>query len=189
MGKYKRLSPQASLAAVGQWMREQGIWQHIEGQVVIAQKVLRYSATDKLLDALMNILAGGHGLVEVNTRVKGDVGLQRAFGRSGCAEQSVISDTLNACTKDTVSQMQQALLGVYQAHSQAYRHDYQAQLQVLDADMSGLPAGRQGERVSKGYFPAAKNRRGRQLGRVFCRRTSVQIFKDGCRALTTPYAH
>src|SRR5215510_3144899 len=166
MGKYKRLSPQASLAAVGQWMREQGIWQYIEEQVVIPQKVLRYRPTDKLLDALMNILAGGHGLVEVNTRVKSDEGLQRAFGRGGCAEQSVISDTLNACTRETVSQMQQALHEVYQAHSQAYRHNYSAQLQVLDADMSGLPAGRQGEGVSKGYFPAAKNRRGRQLGRV-----------------------
>ncbi len=134
--------------------------------MVIAQKVLCYKPTDKRLDALMNILSGGHGLVEVNTRVKSDEGLQRAFARGGCAEQSVRSDMLNACTSETVDQMQQALQAIYQAHSQAYRHNYPAQLQVVDADRSGLPAGRQGERVSKGYFPSAKNRRGRQLGRV-----------------------
>jgi hypothetical protein len=37
---------------------------------------------------------------------------------------------------------------------------------VLDVDMSGLPAGRTGEGVTKGYFAGVKNRRGRQLGRV-----------------------
>jgi hypothetical protein len=40
------------------------------------------------------------------------------------------------------------------------------QLQVLDVDMSGLPAGRQGKGVTQGYFAGQKNRRGRQLGRV-----------------------
>lgn len=186
MGKYKRLSGQASLAAIGQWLRQKGIWEHVERQVIIPQKVLRHKASDKLLDALMNILAGGHGLVEVNTRVKGDEGLQRAFGRSGCAEQSVISDTLNACTNQTVDQMRQALQGIYQAHSQGYRHNYRQQLQVLDADMSGLPAGRQGEGVSKGYFPSVKNRRGRQLGRVVASlydEIVVESLYDGKRQL------
>src|SRR5258706_5669114 len=166
MSKSIRFSARASLAAMGQWMRQQGVWEKVEQQVSIPQKVLRYRAEDKLLDALINILAGGHGLVEVNTRVKADEGLQRAFGRSGCAEQSVISDTLDACTNHNVEQMQQALQAIYQAYSQGYRHDYHQQIQVLDVDMSGLPAGRQGEGVTKGYFAQARNRRGRQLGRV-----------------------
>ncbi len=166
MSKSNRFSARASLAGVGHWMRQQEIGEKVEQQVEIQQKMLRYSALDKLLDALINILAGGHGLVEVNTRVKGDEGLQRAFGRDGCAEQSVISDTLNACTGETVGQMQQALQAIYQAHGQGYHHDYHQQLQVLAVDMSGLPAGRQGEGVTKGYFADAKNRRGRQLGRV-----------------------
>ncbi|SRR5260221_3444600 len=122
-------------------MRQKGIWETVECYVVIQQKILRYKALDKLLDALINILSGGHrhGLVEVNTRVKEDEGLQRPFGRPGCADQSVISDTLNACLKQIVEQMQQALQEVYRMHSQGYRHDYRAQLQVLDADMFGLP--------------------------------------------------
>src|SRR5258705_5523330 len=166
MSKSTRFTACGSLAAVGEWMGQKGIWQMVQAQVVMQQKVLRYTALDKLLDALINILAGGHGLVEVNTRVKADEGLQRAFGRSGCAEQSVISDTLDACTNHNVEQMQQALQAIYQAYSQGYRHDYHQQIQVLDVDMSGLPAERQGEGVTKGYFADAKNRRGRQLGRV-----------------------
>ena len=105
MSKSTQFSACGSLAAVGAWMRHKGIGQTVKEPVVIQPKVLRYSALDKLLAALINILAGGHGLVEVNTRVKADEGLQRALGRSGCAEQSVISDTLDACTSPSVEQM------------------------------------------------------------------------------------
>jgi hypothetical protein len=37
---------------------------------------------------------------------------------------------------------------------------------LLDADITGMPAGRSGEGVEKGYFSGKRNRRGRQLGRV-----------------------
>jgi hypothetical protein len=49
--------------------------------VQIRQKVIKHKPLDKLLDAFINILAGGHGMVEVNTRVRPDEALQRAFGR------------------------------------------------------------------------------------------------------------
>jgi hypothetical protein len=121
---------------------------------------------NKLLDAFINILAGGQGLVEVNTRVRPDEGMQRAFGREDCADQSTISETFNQCTDETVEQLRQALQTIYQTHSQGYQHDYDKGYQVLDVDMTGMPAGRQGEGVTKGYFAGQKNRRGRQLGRV-----------------------
>lgn len=166
MSKYTRFCARAGLAAVGVRMRRMGIWKTVEGWVHIRQKVIDHRPTDKLLDAFINILAGRHGLVEVNTRVRPDEGLQRAFGRESCADQSTVSETLNQCDETTVEQMRRALRAIYQGHSQAYRHDYHKQCQVLDVDMSGLPAGRQGEGVSKGYFSGQKNCRGRQLGRV-----------------------
>ncbi len=166
MKKYSRFSARASLASVGQHMRRLKIWETVERHVPVVQKVRKHKPLEKLLDALINILAGGHGLVEVNTRVRPDEGLQRAFGRSGCADQSVISETLNRCEPETVSQMGQAMTEIMQMHSQSIRHNYQAQCLLLDVDMSGMPAGRQGEGVSKGYFSGQKNRRGRQLGRV-----------------------
>lgn len=166
MDKSIRFSPRASLAGVGQRMRQWKIWETVEHHVRIVQKVVEHSPLEKLLDAFINILAGGQGLVEVNTRVRPDEGLQRAFGRKGCADQSVISATLNHCTADTVEQMRQAMQEIIQNHSQSAQHDYQKQCLLLDVDMSGMPAGRQGEGVSKGYFAGQKNRRGRQLGRV-----------------------
>jgi hypothetical protein len=82
-----------------------GIWQTIEKNVQIKQKVIKYTPVEKLQDAFINIMAGGHGVVEINNRVRPDAALSAAFGRSGCAEQSTVNETLNACTESTVKQM------------------------------------------------------------------------------------
>ncbi|HEX3054392.1 MAG TPA: hypothetical protein VHP83_27300 [Aggregatilineaceae bacterium] len=73
-------------------------------------------------------------LVEINTRVRPDRAVQRAFGRQGCGEQSVVSTTLNACTEETVQQMRTALTAIYREHSQGFEHDYTAHYQLLDVE-------------------------------------------------------
>lgn len=164
--QYNAYSPHASLALVGQTLRQWRIWEAIEQRVVIAQKTVKDSPLAKLKDAFITILAGGHGVVEVNTRLRSDRGLQRAFGRDRCAEQSCVSETLNRGDATTVQQLQTALRVSFQAHSSAYRHAYARGWQVLDVDLTGLPGGRLGEGVSKGYFAGRPNCRGRQVGRV-----------------------
>jgi hypothetical protein len=159
-------SPRASLAALGALLRHRDSFGPVRQRVRIAQKTVKYSPTDKLYDGLIALLAGAHGLVEVNTRLRTDRALQQAFGRTACAEQSVIQQTLDACTAENVQQMQQALAQIYRQHSQGYRHDYQQRLQVLDADMSGLPCGKKAAFATRGYFARQRNRQGRQLGRV-----------------------
>ena len=81
MTHYTPFSARASLGAVGVYMRQRKMWSVIERHVQIRQKVIKHKPTDKMLDAFINILAGGHGLVEVNGRVRPDEALQRAFGR------------------------------------------------------------------------------------------------------------
>lgn len=75
------------------------------------------------MHVFINSLAGGLGMVEVSTGVRPDKGLQRVFGRDGFAEQSVIGDTLDACTEEKVDQMHGAMKAIYRAHSQGYGHD------------------------------------------------------------------
>ncbi len=179
-------SARAGLVTMGVKFQQMKIWERITETVTIPQKVRQHTPLNKLLDCFINILAGGAGVVEVNTRVRPDIAVQRAFGRSTCAEQSTISDTLNACTPDTVVQMRSALKSILRTHSQSCRHDYQTGWLLLDVDVTGLVAGRQGEGVSKGYFPHQQNRRGRQLGRVIATRYNEIIFErlyDGKRQL------
>src|SRR5438132_13602774 len=183
----KQFTGCASLAALGVKLRELKLFEPIEQQVQIAQKTIKDKPSDKLYDTFISMLAGAHGLVEINTRGLTDSALQHAFGRTRCAEQSVVQDTLNACTAENVEQMEQALDEIYRQHSQGYQHDYQASFQVLDVDMSGLPCGPKAAFATKGYFAKQRNRRGRQLGRVLASRYQevvVDRLFDGKTQLT-----
>ena len=159
-------SSHVSLAALGRKVKKLKLFEPITQKVKIAQKVVKYRPSEKLMDAFITLLAGAQGLVEVNKRLKADRGLQRAFGRQGCAEQSVVQDTLDACTAENVAQMHQAMAAILRCHSQTYRHDYQLNWQILDADMTGRPCGKKANFASKGYFAKQRNRRGRQEGYV-----------------------
>src|SRR5256712_12900021 len=183
----KQFTGCASLAAIGMKLRELKLFEPIEQGVQIAQKTIKDRPTDKLYDALISMLAGAHGLVEINTRLRADGALQRAFGRSRCAEQSVVQDTLNASTTENVEQMEHALDTIYRRHSQGYQHDYQATFQVLDVDMSGLPCGPKAAFATKGYTASQRNRRGRQVGRVLASHSGeivVDRLFDGKTQLT-----
>src|SRR5262249_9439439 len=154
-------------AAIGLWIQQNNLFQPIAQSVTIRQKTLKHTPTQKLYDAFISLLAGARGLVEINKRLRSDPALQRAFGRQTCAEQSVVQDTLDACSQENVVQMQQALTLLYRQHSQGLGHDYQAHWQMLDVDLTGLPCGKKAEFATKGYFAHQRHRRGRQLGRVF----------------------
>lgn len=91
----------------------------------------------------------------MNTRLRSDRALQEAFGRTSCAEQSTIQDTLNACTEATVQQMEQALTLIYRQHSKGYRHNYQRRLQILDVDMSGMPCGPKAALATRAILPTS----------------------------------
>lgn len=154
----------ATLTALGVKVSQMELFKPIVQEVKIDQKTVKYTPTEKLIDAEIAILAGAHGLVEINKRVRPDRGLQAAFGRDGCAEQSVVQDTLDACNLENVIQMQAALDQIYRQHSQGYGHNYQKAWQLLDVDMTGRPCGKKAAFASKGYFAKQRNRRGRQEG-------------------------
>src|SRR5207245_4725969 len=68
----KQFTGCATLAAIGIQMKELKLFEPIEQTVQIAQKTIKDSPTDKLYDALISLLAGAHGLVEINTRLRAD---------------------------------------------------------------------------------------------------------------------
>jgi len=159
-------TPRATLCALGVKVRSLKLFDTIAEHVRVRQKTIKHTPLEKLEDAFIAILAGAHGLVEVNTRVRADAAVQRAFGRRDCAEQSVVQETLSACTGENVRQMGEAIDAIFRAHSRAYRHDYGLGLLLLDVDLTGLPCGRSGESAEVGYLSGYGIRRGRQMGRV-----------------------
>lgn len=184
----QEISARATLVGLGVKVKKLKMLEPMKQQVKIAQKTVKYTPSEKLTDGLLAILAGAKGLVEVNKRVRSDPALQAAFGRKGCAEQSVVQDTLDASSAENVEQMERANDCIFRLHSQAYRHDYVQEWQVLEVDMTGRPCGRKAEFASKGYFAKQRNRRGRQEGYVVASRYSEVVVKrlyNGTTQLTT----
>jgi len=186
----EQITAKAGLVGLGLKVRELGILRTLEKEVKIAQKTVKYTPQEKLTDALIAILSGAKGLVEVNKRVRSDTALQAAFGRTGCAEQSVVQDTLDACTASSVKQMQVAVDTILRTHSQVACHDYGKTWLILEADMTGRPCGRKAEFASKGYFAKQRNRRGRQEGYVVSSQYEEIVVKrlyDGTTQLNTAF--
>jgi hypothetical protein len=162
----RRSTAHASLAALGVKLCELDLLAPLREGVKVPQKRVKYTPFEKLYDCFIAILAGARGIVEINEGLRADPALRVAFGRTGCAEQSVIQDTLDACTAETLAQMEAAMDAIFRAHSRAGRHDYEQALLLLDVDFTGLHCGKKAEGATKGFFDSRKNRRGRQLGRV-----------------------
>jgi hypothetical protein len=174
----QHFTSRATLAALGVKIRKRKVFAPVMQKVKIKQKTVKFTPTEKLMDAMIAILAGAHGLVEINKRVRPDRGLQAAFGREGCAEQSVVQDTLDACTMENVKQMQESLNLIYRRHSQGYRHKYRKAWQLLDADMTGRPCGKKAAFATRGYFAKQRNRRGRQEGYLIATRYEEIVAKQ-----------
>lgn len=156
----------ATLCAVGVKLRELKIFETIGELVRVPQKIVKHTPLEKITDAFIALLSGASGLCEINTRVRTDTALQRAFGRSSCAEQSTVQETLSACTRENVKQMRAALNAILKQCGLSFSHPYEKKLQLLDADISGLPCGPKAELATRGYFAKQYACQGRQLGRV-----------------------
>lgn len=162
----RRATPHATLAALGVHLTKIDLFAPVRLLVQIAQKAVRYTPTEKLYDCFIGILAGAHGIADINRVLRADPALQAAFGRAGCAEQSTIQDTLDAATSATVAEMQAAFLQTLRDHGRVVCHDFDQEYLWLDVDLTGVPCGPKAACATKGYFAGHKNRLGRQVGRV-----------------------
>ncbi len=161
-----RATPRASLAALGTKLCALDLFAPIRTLVRVPQKTVKHTPTDKLYDCFIGILAGAAGVADIERVLRADPALQAAFGRTTCAEQSTLQDTLDACTAETVTQMEAAMDQLFREYSRACQHDFTQAYLLVDADLTGNPCGPKAACATKGYFAGQRNRRGRQVGRV-----------------------
>ncbi len=82
------------MGGLGVLLRQRDVFAPIGARMLIAQKTVKHAPLDKRYDGFIASVAGAHGLVEINTRLRRDPGLQRAMGPTACAEQSAVRQTL-----------------------------------------------------------------------------------------------
>jgi hypothetical protein len=170
-------SAHASLCLLGTYLCQIGFFKPLETHVKLRQKVLKYSPIQKLEMLFIGLLAGIKAVSQTATTVRVDPALFKAFGLPGCAEQSVIADTLDAATQEDVAALREALVELFGRYSQARRHDFTQGFFVLDVDLSPLPASAKAEGSERGYMGRSRSKTGRKLVRVRVANTQETVWE------------
>lgn len=137
------------------------LWQELS----LSLKTVDHRPEEKLVDVLVSILAGCRAITQVNTRLRPDRALARAWGRHAFAEQSTLARTLDAFGPGEVEQLRQGSEALFRRESRTCRHDFDKAWLWLDIDLSPLPISKHAESSTKGK-QTQRNRTGRQLARV-----------------------
>ncbi len=147
----------APLALLGYRLQQRDFFAPLREQIQLPQKHLSYTPYDKLLTCLVSILSGCHAISQINTRIRPDTALARAWGFQGFAEQSTVADTLDHFTDTNIQQLRAAINSIYVREGEAVQYQDQHQdLLILDVDLTGLPASKHAEGSTKGYFSGKK---------------------------------
>src|SRR6266568_3111349 len=153
----------ASLCALGEYLKRRCFFAPLREQVQIPQKTVRYRPVDKLLDGLLGILCGAKTMSQSTITIRVDPAVQRAFGRTGCAEQSTIARTLQASTAETVDHLSQVSWYYLKRYGQTPHHRFAERLLWVDVDVTPLPIGAKAEGSERTWMGRNRSKTGRKV--------------------------
>src|SRR5919205_1374155 len=156
----------ASLCALGEYLKRQCFFAPLREQVQIPQKTVRYRPVEKVLDGLLGILCGAKTISQSNGTIRVDPAVQRAFGRTGCAEQSTIARTLQASTAETVAQLSRVSWYYLKRYGQTPHHRFAERLLWVDIDVTPLPIGAKAEGSERTWMGRHRSKTGRKTLRI-----------------------
>src|SRR5262249_16952432 len=129
----------------------------------IPQKTVRYRPIEKVLDAVLGILCGAKTISQSNVTIRVDPAVQRAFGRTGCAEQSTIARTLQASTVERVDQLGRVSGDHLKRDGPTAQHRFGERLLWVDVDVTPLPIGAQAEGSERTWMGRNRSKTGRKV--------------------------
>jgi hypothetical protein len=153
LDSYTRFAP---LVALGFFVREQDLLSPFFSRLQFPAHLHTVNPTAALIDLWVSILSGCRSVSQINTQIRPDRLLAQAWGRECFCEQSTIARVLDACQSEQVNQLRAGVQAVHHWIGQATRHPWGLAPLVVDIDLTGLPAGRQAEGSTKGYFSGKK---------------------------------
>lgn len=146
----------APLGVLGYCLTRTNFFQPVLAAVQLPLKTVQHSPTDKLLDVLLSILTGCRAITQVNTRLRPERVLARAWDRTGFADQSTLARTLDQFTDLHIAQLRQGSESLFRRESCTLRHNLAADWLWLDIDLTPLPASKHAQASTKGKISAKK---------------------------------
>jgi hypothetical protein len=101
------------------------------------------------------MLADCEYLCEVNSRLRTETDLARAWGFERYLERSSLTKSLDQLSRTNLTQLEEVSRAIWRLHSRSLLHDWRGFLYV-ELDLSGLPCGKGAEESEKGYFSGKK---------------------------------
>ncbi len=144
------------LAALGYALRRAGLLEPFD-QVDLPIKTLTHTPSDKLVEALVLILAGGRSTAQIDLLLRPNRPLAKAWGQAEFAQQATVADALDAFEEASLASLREAFETWLHQCAATLRHDFRTGDLWLDGDLTGLPAARRAEGSRRGYFPGEKN--------------------------------
>src|ERR671923_1656074 len=152
----------ASLCALGEYLKRHCFFAPLREQVQVPQKTVRYRPIDKVLDGLLGILCGAKTIAQSNVTLRTDPAVQRAFGRTGCADQSTIARTLRACTPENVAQLEWVSWYYLKRYGATPHHRFHERWLWVDVDLTPMPIGAKEEGSERTWMGRNRSKTGRK---------------------------
>jgi hypothetical protein len=144
------------LLVLGWWVTHHDLFSPIRSRVQFSTPTHTAQPIEALLDLLVGLLAGCEVVAQVNTTIRSDPLLARAWGRTQFAEQSSIARILDAATPIQVAQWRAANQATLRWIGQIGQHSFARDMLLLDLDLTGLAASARAQGSQKGYFSGKK---------------------------------
>ena len=111
-----------------------------------------HTPSEKLIDAILLIMAGYPGLYLLNTTLRSDPMVSTCWHREkGLAEQSGVSRMLDRFDEKGLAGLEKISQSFWRKHTRTKSHDWREKL-VLDLDLTPLEASAKAEGSCKGYM-------------------------------------
>jgi hypothetical protein len=148
----RKVTSYAPLGVLGYCLSRNDFLHPVFAEVQLGMKSVEYTPEAKLVDLLVSILVGCRAIAQVNTRLRPDEALARAWGRKQFAEQSTLTRTLDGFDEASVKQLRQGSERLLRQEGRLFRHDFEKELLWLDIDLTPLPISKLAEASTKGKF-------------------------------------
>lgn len=148
----------APLAVLGAYINQQDLLSPIKNRLEFPKKMHTEDPYGALVDIWVSMLAGCRSISQVNTKLRPEISLAKAWGREQFCEQSTLARVLDSCEAEQVEQLRAGVEAIYRWIGQAPQHSWENTPLMIDIDLTGLLAGKKAEGSTKGYFSEKKGR-------------------------------
>jgi len=148
------------------WLKTERLLRFLN-HIPLLLKTVKRSPRSKLEDLLVCLMSGVESVGQINSSLRYDKGLVLAVGRESLADQSLLSQTLDAFDARSVAKLRSNMVEMIAERSRALARIAQRRDTILDLDMTDLPCSARCEGATKGRTTARRGCTVRQLSVVY----------------------